>query len=97
MIVLCRAFELRRCIAPGVLNFMLLLSLFSSTTPFQLADLEGGAARAGELLDQAGALQGGVTPEHYMRRELAKYRETRVLGGAGGTMIWNTDADDSQS
>ena len=49
------------------------------------------------LLDQAGALQGGVTPEHYMRRELAKYRETRVLGGAGGTMIWNTDADDSQS
>ncbi|MCP3968849.1 MAG: hypothetical protein GY717_00730 [Rhodobacteraceae bacterium] len=60
-----------------------------------LADLDGDGASADDLLDQAGALLVDVTPEHYMRRELARYRETRVPGGTGGTMIRQTDVNES--
>ncbi len=54
-----------------------------------LADLDGDAARAAALLDEAEAYLAHLAPEHYARRDLARYRETRVPGAAGGTMVWS--------
>jgi len=53
-----------------------------------IADLDGDADRATALLDRAERLLGDRDPNHYARRELAKYRETRVPGAAGGTTLW---------
>jgi len=52
-----------------------------------LADLDGERPAADTLLDQAGALLSYLEPAHYMRRELARYRETRGPDGKGGTMV----------
>ncbi len=52
-----------------------------------LADLDGERQAADTLLDQAGALLSHLDPAHYMRRELARYRETRGPDGKGGTTI----------
>ncbi len=52
-----------------------------------LADLDGERPVADTLLDQAEALLSHLDPAHYMRRELARYRETRGPDGKGGTMV----------
>ncbi len=52
-----------------------------------LADLDGERPAADTLLDQADALLSHLDPAHYMRRELARYRETRGPDGKGGTTI----------
>jgi tetratricopeptide (TPR) repeat protein len=53
-----------------------------------LADQAGDAAMADGVLDQANALLSDVTAGNYTRRQLAKYLETRVPGGVGGTIRW---------
>ncbi|MEM7059223.1 MAG: toll/interleukin-1 receptor domain-containing protein [Pseudomonadota bacterium] len=57
-----------------------------------LADCDGNDDKATDLLSQAEAHLAHLEPEHYARRELARYRETRVPGGPGGTTIWLPDA-----
>ncbi|MCC0068269.1 MAG: hypothetical protein H6896_15055 [Rhodovulum sp.] len=52
-----------------------------------LADLDGDSAGATKLLAEAEAQFAHLTPEHPARRHLEHYRETRVPGGPGGTMI----------
>ncbi len=52
-----------------------------------LADLDGERQAADALLDQAGALLSHLDPAHYLRRELARYRETRGPDGKGGTTV----------
>ncbi len=52
-----------------------------------LADLDGERQAADTLLDQAEALLSHLDPAHYLRRELARYRETRGPDGKGGTMV----------
>ena len=52
-----------------------------------LADLDGERPAADTLLDQAGALLSHLDPAHHMRRDLARYRETRGPDGKGGTMV----------
>ncbi|MEM1267303.1 MAG: toll/interleukin-1 receptor domain-containing protein [Pseudomonadota bacterium] len=51
------------------------------------ADLDGDAAAAEVWLERAEAFLADRAPEHYARRELARYWETRVPGGAGGTTL----------
>lgn len=53
-----------------------------------LADLDGDAALAQALLDQAETHLTHLSSAHYARRDLARYQQTRVPGGAGGTMLW---------
>ncbi|MEM9430169.1 MAG: toll/interleukin-1 receptor domain-containing protein [Pseudomonadota bacterium] len=51
------------------------------------ADLDGDAAAAEAWLERAEEFLADRAPEHYARRTLARYRETRVPGGAGGTTL----------
>jgi len=50
--------------------------------------LQGDAAAAEVLLDAAEAYLAHLEPQHYARRDMARYRETRVPGAVGGTMVW---------
>ena len=52
-----------------------------------LADLNGNAPKADALLSDAAAHLSDCPKDHYMRRELNRYLETRKPGKAGGTMI----------
>ncbi len=52
-----------------------------------LADVDDDAAAATALLDQAETHLSDVPEDHYMRRDLARYRDTRTPGGPGGTML----------
>jgi hypothetical protein len=56
-----------------------------------LADLDGDDAEAESLLHEAERHLAHLAPEHYARRQLDRYRETRVPGGAGGTMVLPAD------
>jgi hypothetical protein len=56
-----------------------------------LADLDGAAARAEALLDEAEAHLAHLAADQFARRELARYRDTRVPGAAGGTMVLPAD------
>ncbi|MBL9058683.1 MAG: tetratricopeptide repeat protein, partial [Mangrovicoccus sp.] len=49
------------------------------------ADLEGDAAAADRDLAEAAAALAPLLPEHYLRRELARYLATRRPGQAGGS------------
>ncbi|MEM9270973.1 MAG: hypothetical protein AAGA78_18790, partial [Pseudomonadota bacterium] len=56
-----------------------------------LSDLEGSAQVAEAYLEEADALLSNFIPEYNLRRDLARYRETRVPGAAEGTMVWAKD------
>jgi hypothetical protein len=60
-----------------------------------LADLDGDPELAETLLDRADAILSHLDPEHYMRLQLARYRETRGPDGEGGTMIAAEFSDSS--
>ena len=53
-----------------------------------LADQRGNAAEANAALNAAEEYLAGYAPEHYLRRELAHYRKTRIPGKPGGTTLW---------
>lgn len=53
-----------------------------------IADCDGDATEANSWLVRAEAYLAEFTPEHVVRQELARYRETRGAGRAGGTTLW---------
>lgn len=59
----------------------------------RLADADGDAARAEDLLSEADAHTLYLPDAHYVRRELALYRKTRTPGQAGGTTFWTVRGD----
>ena len=61
-----------------------------------LADLQGDADGAAALLDEAERHLDGYSAEHVRRRHVARYRETRTPGGAGGTTIPAAERADSE-
>ena len=56
-----------------------------------LADHEGDSKRASALLEQAETHLAHLLPEHYVRRQLSKYKDTRIPGKPGGTTLWMLD------